>query len=261
VLDFFRSGRYRASVVEPAKKLKFSTILVAAIAGLVGFGVFLFIGALIASFAAAPLHISTMEGARGYFAILIGMLAGVVGFVGAVWLVLRRRGVRGVRVAVGGIAALALIIVSAASAVGIWYSMQPHVLNRNGPEPLLRVEVRAPENVAPDIFAEVTAELTTDRNGADVVLEKAAETDRLTRHGYVPLYYRTSHRFLAVKFPAGGARLYNLRLPANPMPKKYHSWSEWQKPDFVDEPGSTGPKRAGTGPDIEVRYHVETADD
>jgi hypothetical protein len=244
-------------VVEPAQKLKLSTVLMAAVAGLVGFGVFLFIGALIASFAAGPLHISTMEGGRGYFAILIGMLAGVVGFVGAVWLVLRRRGVRGVKVALGGIAAFALIIVSAASAVGIWYSMQPHVLNRNGPEPLLRLEIRAPQNIA--IFADATAELTTDRNTADVVLEKADET--ATRRGYVPLYYRTSHRLLALKFPNGGARLYNLRLPANPMPKKYHVWTEWQKPDFVDEPGSTGPKRAGGGPDIEVRYHVETADD
>jgi len=261
VLDFFRPGRYRARVVEAANKLRFSTILITAITGLLGFGVVFFIGALIASFAAGPLHISTMEGARGYFAVLAGMLAGVLGFVGAVWLVLRRRGVRGVKVAFGGIAAFALIIVSAASAVGIWYSMQPHVLNRNGPEPLLRVEVRAPETVTPDIFSNITAELTTDRNGADVVLEKAGETDRLTRHGYVPLYYRTSHRLLAIKFPEGGARLYNLRLPANPMPKRYHAWSAWQKPDFIDEPGSTGPKRAGTGPDIELRYHVETADD
>src|SRR5947207_11505645 len=135
-------------MVEPAKKLKFSTIIIAAVAGLVGFGLALLIGALIASFVAAPLHISTMEGGRGYFAMLIGMLAGVVGFVGAVWLVLRRRGVRGVRVAVGGIVAFALIIVSAASAVGIWYAMQPHVLNRNGPEPLLRLEIRAPQNIA-----------------------------------------------------------------------------------------------------------------
>jgi hypothetical protein len=185
----------------------------------------------------------------------------MVGFVGAVWLVLRRRGVRGVKVALGGIAAFALIIVSAASAVGIWYSMQPHVLNRNGPEPLLPLEVRATETVAPDVFANITAELTTDRNGANVVLEKAAETARLTRRGYVPLYYRTSHRLLALKFPDGGARLYNLRLPANPMPKKYHAWSAWQRPDFVDEPGSTGPKRAGGSSDIEVRCHVETADD
>ena len=257
VLDFFSPGRYRAGVIEPARKLKVSTIFIAAIAGLVGLGVFFFIGALIASFAAGPLHISTMEGARGYFAALVGMIAGVFGFIGAAWLVLRRRGVRGVKVVLGGIAAFALIIVSAASAVGIWYSMQPHVLNRNGPEPLLRLEIRAPENIA--IFADATAELTTDRNTADVILEKPDET--ATRRGYVALYYRTSHRLLALRFPNGGARLYNLRLPANPMPKKYHVWSAWQKPDFVDEPWSTGPKRAGDGPDIEVRYHVETSDD
>ena len=97
MLDFFWSGCYRAGVIEPARKLKLSTIFIAAIAGLVGLGVFFFIGALIASFAAGPLHISTMEGARGYFAALVGMIAGVFGFIGAAWLVLRRRGVRGVR--------------------------------------------------------------------------------------------------------------------------------------------------------------------
>src|SRR5437868_14809920 len=65
VFDFFRTGRYAARVVEPAKELKFSTIIIAAIAGLVGFGVFLLLGGLIAGFAAGPLQISTLEGARG----------------------------------------------------------------------------------------------------------------------------------------------------------------------------------------------------
>ena len=245
-------------MVEPANKLRFSAIVVAAVAGLVGFGVFAFLGAALASLlAAGPLHISAREGEAGYFAIAIGLLSGVLGFVVTVWLVLRRRGVRGIKVLVGATAAFAVIIVSAASVVGIWYSMQPHVLNLNGPEPLLRLEIHAPANIA--IFADATAELTTDRNSADVVLEKPDET--ATRRGYVPLYYRTSHRLLAVKFPNGGARLYNIRLPANPMPKKYHEWSPWYKPDFVAEPGSTGPKKADGGPDIEVRYHVETADD
>jgi len=249
---------YHSGVVEPANKLRFSAILVAAVAGLVGFGVFAFLGAALASLlAAGPLHISSREGGAGYFAISVGMLSGVLGFVGTVWLVLRRCGVGGVKVVLGGIAAFAVIIVSAASAVGIWYSMQPHVLNLNGPEPILRIELHAPANIA--IFADATAELTTDRNSADAVLEKPDEA--ATRRGYVPLYYRTSHRLLAVKFPNGGARLYNIRLPANPMPKKYHEWSTWYKPDFVDEPGSTGPKRADGSPDIEVRYHVETADD
>jgi hypothetical protein len=245
-------------MVERGNKLAFSSIILAAVAGLVGFAVVAFLGAAIASLlAAGPLHISAREGEAGYFAIAIGLLSGVLGFVAAIWLILRGRGVRGVKVLLGGMAAFALIIVSAASVVGIWYSMQPHVLNLNGPEPLLRLELRSPANIA--IFADATAELTTDRNSADVVLEKPDET--ATRRGYVPLYYRTSRRLLALKFPNGGARLYNIRLPANPMPKKYHQWSPWYKPDFVDEPGSTGPKRATGEADIEVRYHVETAED
>src|SRR5438477_11991254 len=122
-------------MLELAKQLIFSTIIIAPIAGLVRFGVFPFFGALITSLTAQPLHVSPMEGGRGVFAMLIGMLVGVIGFVGAVWLVLRRCGVRGVRVAVGGVAAFILIIVSAASAVGIWYSRQRQVLNRNGAEP------------------------------------------------------------------------------------------------------------------------------
>src|SRR5436853_4819730 len=226
---FFRPGQYRAHMVEPARKLKLSTIFIAAIAGLVGLGVFFFIGALIASFAAGPLHISTMEGARGYFAALVGIIAGMFGFIGAAWLVLRRRGVRGVRAAVGGIAALALIIVSAASAVGIWYSMQPHVLNRNGPEPLLRLEIRSPQNIA--IFADATAELTTDRNAADVVLEKADDT--ATRRGYVPRYNRTPHRLLPLKFQNAGPRLSTVGLPPNPIQRKYHVGSECRKPDLA----------------------------
>src|SRR5260370_18712416 len=102
--------------------------------------------------------------------------------------------------------------------------MQPHVLNRNGPDPLLRLEIRARENIA--IFADATAELTPDRNTADVVLEKADET--ATRRGHVPLYYRTSHRLLALKFPNAGARLYNLRLPPNPVPTHHPAASSWQ---------------------------------
>jgi hypothetical protein len=248
-------------VQEKANKLTLATVIIGGLAGLIGFALLLSIGGIIASVLAGPLRISPMEGAQGYFAIAIGMMTGVVGFIGAVWLVLRRRGIRGGRIALGGVMAFALIILSAASAVGIWYTMQPHALNLNGPEPILRLEVRAPESLAPEIFGNVTGEMTTDRNGADAILDKADAATPLFRRGYVPLYFRTSHPLLALKFAEGGARLYNLRLPANPMPKKYHVWSEWQKPDFVDEGESSGPTKASGGADMEVRYRVETAED
>ena len=125
--------------------------------------------------------------------------------------------------------------------------------------PILRLEMRAPAGIGAAGLTEVEGELSTDRNRADVVLEKQAEP--LARSGYVPLYFRTSQRLLVFKSPDGHVRLYNLRLPADPMGKKYHDWSSWQKPDFVDERGSNGPRRAGKGDDIEIRYRVETAEE
>jgi hypothetical protein len=258
---FGRAAANLARMAEEVKRLTFATILLAAIGGLAGFALLLFIGGVLASIAAGPLHISPMEGASGYFAVAIGLTAGVLGFIGAVWFVLRRRGIRGGGIVLGGVMEFAIIIFSAASAVGIWYAMQPHALNLNGPEPLLRVELRAPENFSPDAFGDISGELSTDRNGADLVLDKPDVATPLIRHGYVPLYFRTSHRLLELKLADGSMRLFNVRLPANPMPKKYHVWTEWQKPDFIDQPGSSAPNKASGALDIEVRYRVEVAGD
>ena len=236
------------------------TILVGAIALLIGFFVFAFIGASVAGvLAAGPLHISAMEGGRGYFAIGIGLLTGIVGSLATLFLALWWRGLRGVKILIGGIASAVSIFVVAAAAVGGWYSLQPHVANPNGPEPILWVEVRAPPNISAESVGALTAELNTDRNSADVVLRAADSGDQLVRSGYVPLYYRTSRRLMVLKLPESSARLYNLHIASNPMSKKYRDWSTWQKPDFVDEPGSSGPKRAGDGADFEIRYRVETA--
>jgi hypothetical protein len=139
-------------VREQKNTLTFSTIVIAAFAGLAGFALLFFIGGAVASLLAGPLHISLMEGAQGYFAIAVGMIAGLVGFIGALWFVLRRRGIRGGKIAIGGAMALGIIILSTASAVGIWYAMQPRALNVNGPEPILRLEVRAPEGQAADVL-------------------------------------------------------------------------------------------------------------
>ena len=105
---------------------KFVSVLLAAIAGAIGAGIFFLIGGLIGSVLAAALHISPMEGARGYFSALIGFIAGVLGFIAGAWLVLRRRGLRGVQVAIGGVTAVAILVAAAGSVLGVWYTMQPH---------------------------------------------------------------------------------------------------------------------------------------
>ena len=240
-------------------KLTVPTVLIVAIAAVAGFALFGFAGATLAGIAAAPVfHISTMEGAQGYFAVAIGLLLGVAGAVALIWLAARWRGLRGLNIVLSGVAALATVFALAAAAVGAWYAVQPHILNQNGPEPILRLEVRAPAGMS---VVDLTGELNTDRNGADVVLDPAADAGGQTRTGYVPLYYRTSQRLIVLKAPDGRARLYNLRLPANPTrAAKYTEWSAWQKPDFIDEPGSSGPRRVDSfARDIEIRYHIEPA--
>jgi hypothetical protein len=235
------------------------TILIGALAAVVGFLVFAFIGAVLASFAAAPLHISAMEGARGYFAIAIGLFVGILGAAATIFFTLRRLGLRSIKILIGGVAAVASVFLFAAAAVGAWYSMQPHVSNPNGPEPILWMELRAPANLAGSL-SDLTAELNTERNAADVILQPVKQDQSLTRTGYVPLYYRTSRRLIVVRVPNSATRLYNLHLTANAMSKKYREWSPWQKPDFIDQPNGSGPKGADSGPDLEIRYRVETAE-
>jgi hypothetical protein len=51
-----------------------------------------------------------------------------------------------------------------ASGFGIWYAAQPHVLNINGPTPLLEFEVKPRDGESVQSLANVEAELDTDRN-------------------------------------------------------------------------------------------------
>jgi len=51
-----------------------------------------------------------------------------------------------------------------ASGLGIWYAAQPHVLNLNGPTPLLEFEVKPPASQSLETLADVEPELDTDRN-------------------------------------------------------------------------------------------------
>lgn len=240
------------------KRIGIGVTILAGIIGLAGCIAFALIGGFVTMAVGSSLHLSTAEGAQGYLAVAVSGLAGVIGFFVSSLLFLRARGLGAAQLVIGTTSAAGLVLIVAAAAVGIWYSMQPHVLNPNGPEPLLRLELRVPPAVATASLNDCTAELSTDRNSADVIFDPP-EAGASTRRGYVPLYYRTSRRLLVLKLPDRSARLYNLRLPARPLSAKYSNWSEWQRPDFVDQPGSSGPVRASAAADIELRYRVETA--
>jgi hypothetical protein len=151
--------------VQPAtKKLSVSAILFGILAGFIGVAAGLFLGFALGAALAAAFHVSTFEGEAGYFAAAIALLVTCIGAPGLILLALYWRGTRGPWLFLGLIAVCMSLGLIAVSGFGIWYAGQPHVLNTNGPTPLLEFEVKPPTDQAVQTLAEVQPELNTDRN-------------------------------------------------------------------------------------------------
>jgi hypothetical protein len=244
--------------MEAVKKLPLRAVLfgmVAAIVGGVAGGV---LGGLIGSLLASAMHVPSREGESGYFVISIALIGIVLCAPTAVILMLHRRGLRSWWLFIGTLAAFAGIIAIGAAGFGAWYSAQPHILNTNGPTPMLQFEIKPPEGQSIESLAAAEAELDTDRNVMPAYWNKDAQTSAV-RAGYVELYYRTSQRLFVLKFPNHEDRIFKLRLPANPLKQKYREWSDWRNPDFVAK-GAEQPARASGGNDCQIRYRIDYQD-
>jgi hypothetical protein len=149
----------------------------------------------------------------------------------------------------------------AVSGFGIWYAGQPHVLNINGPTPLLEFEVKPPAGQSVESLADVQPELDTPRNRMPMpgYWHTDAPKDTGVRAGYVELYFRTSQRLFLLKFPSDTDRIFRLKLPANPMRAKYRAWSDWQNPDFVAK-GGERPSHPAGGNEYQIRYKMDYQD-
>jgi hypothetical protein len=166
---------------------------------------------------------------------------------------------RGIWLFIGLIIVCAAVFAIAASGFGIWYEAQPHVLNLNGPTPLLEFEVKPPEGQSAENLANVGPELDTDRNSMPGSWRTETPENPAVRAGYVDLYFRTSKRLFVLKFPEHEDRIFNLHLPANPMEPKYRTWSEWQNPDFVSKTAQQPTCFSGEN-DYQIRYKVDYQD-
>jgi hypothetical protein len=244
--------------MEAPKRLPVSAVLLAMIAGLVGGAIGFGLGLALGGALAAASHVSSMEGGAGYFAVGIALIVTVLSAPGAILLALYWRGVRKIWLLIGLIAALFGIFGVGAAGFGAWYAAQPHILNTNGPTPMLEFEIKPPQGHSLDSLAEVEPELDTDRNVMPGYWNKDAQTSG-ARAGYVEVYYRTSQRLFVLKFPNHEDRIFRLRLPANPMKQKYKEWSDWRKPDFVAK-GAAQPSRASGGNDYQIRYRMDYQD-
>ncbi len=243
--------------VQPAtKKLSVSGILFGILAGVIGIAAGLFLGFALGAALAAAFHVSSFEGGAGYFAAAIALLVTCMVAPGLVLLTLYWRGTRGIYLFLGLIAVCLSLVLIAVSGFGIWYAGQPHVLNINGPTPLLEFEVKPPAGQSVESLANVEPELDTDRNTMPGYWHTDPPQNPAVRAGYVELYFRTSQRFFVLKFPGDTDRLFRLKLPANPMREKYRAWSDWQNPDFVAK-GREQPSRFSGGNEYQIRYKMD----
>lgn len=241
------------------RPLSVSAILLGIVAGIVGIAAGLFLGFALGAGLAAALHVPGREGEAGYFAAAIALLVTIVVAPLSIVLTLYWRGVRRIWLFIGLVIVGVSIVAIAASGFGIWYAAQPHILNINGPTPLLEFEVKPPAGQSVENLANVQPELDTDRNAMPGYWHTDAPQNPGVRAGYVEVYFRTSKRLFVLKFPGGEDRIFNLHLPANPMRAKYRDWSEWQNPDFVAKAGEQ-PTRSSGGNDYQVRYKLDYQD-
>jgi hypothetical protein len=241
------------------KKLSVSAILLGIVGGIIGLAAGLFLGFALGAALASVFHISSFEGGAGYFAVSIAILVTMVVAPVLILVTLYWRGIRGIWLFIGLVIVCVSMFAIAASGFGIWYAGQPHVLNLNGPTPLLEFEVKPPDGQSVENLANVEPELDTDRNAMPGTwCTEAPETDAV-RAGNIEMYFRTSRRLFVLKFPGHDDRIFTLHLPANPMKSKYRSWSEWQQPDFVAR-ADQQPTRFAGGNDYQIRYKVDYQD-
>jgi hypothetical protein len=241
------------------KKLSVSAILFGILAGIIGIGAGLFLGFALGAALAAAFHVSTFEGEAGYFAAAIALIVTCIVAPGLILLTLYWRGTRGLWLFVGLITVCVSLGIIAVSGFGIWYAGQPHVLNINGPTPLLEFEVKPPAGQSVESLANIQPELDTDRNAMPGYWHTDAPQDPGVRAGYVELYFRTSQRLFVLKFPGDTDRIFRLKLPANPMRAKYRAWSDWQNPDFVAK-GGEQPSHPSGGNEYQIRYKMDYQD-
>ncbi len=240
-------------------KLSVSAILFGILAGIIGIGGGLFLGFALGAALAAAFHVSSFEGEAGYFAAAIALIVTAITTPSAILLALYWRGVRRIWLLVGLVTVCLSIAAITAAGFGTWYAGQPHVLNLNGPTPLLEFEVKPPAGQSVQSLADVQPELDTDRNAMPGYWHTDSTESANVRAGYVEVYYRTSQRLFVLKFPGSEDRIFRLHLPANPMKAKYRAWSDWQKPDFVAKAGEQ-PSRPSSGSDYQIRYKLDYQD-
>lgn len=232
------------------------TFLLAILGGIVGAALGFALGAGLAAVVAPLLGITGFEGEAGYFTVFVGgplgALAGLV--LGAV-LVLRRRGRHRASALFGRVVLVAVAIVALGGvALGVLWMARP-LVNPDGPAPQLVFEIRLPASAVSGGGRAAAVELQTSRNR----MPGSLEAPRLMNGhaivaGSVEIYFRTVQRTLVLTLPDKTDLLFELRLGLTPAHNA--TFGEWQRANFVAEPGKPEARRATASDGYDIRYRV-----
>ena len=190
----------------------------------------------VADWALEALHVSNMEGGRGYAIVCLwGPLAIVVGFlVGfVVSFLVRRGGFAGYALRQG--LALLIIAVLIGGAGGFAYAMADHPPLIDGQNLALEIEVRVPTK-GRSIEDLKTADLTialvvsaSDRSYSDLRWDGATRSDEfITVPAWAALNSKNAGREITAGINQENRQIFNVLLTASP--KIGESWSEWTPP-------------------------------
>ncbi len=242
------------------KSLTIKVMIIAIFAGIVSAAIGGAAGMSLGNFVVYKFGISAREGEAGMAVIAITILFGFLGLCIGSTASLFKSGIRGLRLLlapIGSGAALALVAFFVASD---FVSLTPRPLNANGLPPKLQFEILPPPDFSTDTLPQIVVALNTDQNSMDADIKNSTTDYQQNQHrivGSVELNFRTSSRLLVVRLPGEEARIFKLKLSANPSGGSYREWSQWQYADFEDRPGLDKPANVEGENGYQLRYKIE----
>jgi hypothetical protein len=234
-------------------------VLIAMIAGLIGGALSAAATFFITIGVCQALNVSNREGATGYMGMFVGILVGLAAMILSIVMTLRYRGVAGGAIWAQTPMALGGIVAVAALGMYVYYNAHDHPIT-NGAPPALQFQLQAPSNANLPDPKSIKVQLQSGESRADGWWDDAqtGQVDgRPVLTGHLQLYVKTSQRMLVFDLPGQINQLFNLRLPASPLAKKYQKWSDWQIADFMFTPASNVGQKVTPANAYRIRYLVE----
>lgn len=231
--------------------------LIALLAGLLMAAIGAVLGLAFGSALAGAFGISSFEGAAGYFAVSIAILAGFVGLIAGIVLALWIKGGISGFFALGARTAVLLVVVAAIATGGVLIRLAT-VEHFSGGNPTLEFEIRLPAGMPAPERGKIDFEMQagSQRSGGLFKDEwMRREDNRAVLAGLVPLYTRTSSRILVVTLPGQPKLLFQLGLSATP--KASNDYGAWQRVSHLDDmKQDSRPRRPNADETFEIRFKV-----